>query len=179
MSRSLVGDAFAHLFPPQASFWFADRPHRHASPRGCRDPCPGARCGTSRRNGSPPPGTRRPRAGRRRVLHHLTTEPLRECLGETIVPSEEFSPAAVAQLLRTFGRADDVGEHHRSDRPAEPPAHWPGRLDLDDRLVGRPQPVRRAVHYRHPLTGGRSFWLGVHVRKRAGRRGRLGARGGG
>jgi hypothetical protein len=70
------------------------------------------------------------------VLHHATAEPLREFLGETIVSSEEFSPAAVAQLLRPFGRADDVGEHDRSDRSAESPAHRPGRLDLDDGLVG-------------------------------------------
>jgi hypothetical protein len=70
------------------------------------------------------------------VLHHSTAEPPSEFLGKTIVSSEELSPAAVAQLLRPFGRAHDVGEHHRSDRSAEPPAHGSGRLDLDDRIVG-------------------------------------------
>jgi hypothetical protein len=37
------------------------------------------------------------------VLHHSAAEPPREFLGETIVSSEELSPAVVAELLRAFG----------------------------------------------------------------------------
>ena len=69
---------------------------------------PMARPGRRRR-----PGVRRPRP----FADHLAAPLLDQAAAQVVVDSEQFPPAAVAELGGPFGRGHDVGEQHRGQDP--------------------------------------------------------------